>query len=260
MTKLAEITKKPEVEVDYSIPPKKYFRTVYQCNDCEAYNNIHNMIDEGTFYTGSYNTAIDADKLKTRFDRIISLPPSSSDNVSRVDRIVEFLKGAGFTFQNNIALDVGSGTCVFLYEFLKRTGFTGHCIDPDPNAIKHALENVGVSEAFCGDLFHFKTKISYNLITFNKVLEHVSNPVDMLKIASELLLENGIIYIELPEGDRIVNENKIKYRAEFAVEHFTVFNSKSIFELSKRAGLKVIQSDVITDPSGKYTIYAFLKK
>ena len=38
----------------------------------------------------------------------------------------------------------------------------------------------------------------FDLISFNKVLEHVKNPIMLLKSSKRFLNENGIVYIEVP--------------------------------------------------------------
>ena len=260
LRKIAEIKKKPDVETDYSIPAEKYFRTICQCENCLAYNNIHDLIiDEKKFYEGDYNKAIDPGRLKNRFDKIISIEFSKSDNKKRVSRILEFLEAQPNSEKKSV-LDVGSGTCVFLYELKKQADFEGYCIDPDPNAVEHAIKYCGVKEAHCGDVFDFKPATDFSLITFNKVLEHTKEPVEILKKAKQFLSKGGFIYIELPEGDRIIGNRSVDVRAEFAVEHFTIFNNKSISVLAGMAKLSILKKGVITDPSGKYTIYAFLNK
>lgn len=257
--KITTIRKKPAVEVDYGIAGQDYYRKIYQCSECKAYNNIHNLINEDSFYKGDYNRSIDPGLIKNRFKRIISIKPGQSDNKQRTERIINFMTENGVSNQGKV-LDVGSGTCVFLYEFVKRTGFEAHCIDPDKAAIAHALQHVKVDRGHCGTILDFTPEVQYDIITFNKVLEHIRNPAENLRQAALLLSSDGFIYIELPEGDRISMAGLIEERAEFAIEHYLIFNNRSIAVLADRAGLKVVKKDIVTDPSGKYTIYAFLKK
>ena len=60
------------------------------------------------------------------------------------------------------------------------------CIDPDPISANHALENVNVNHAYAGVLKNFKNDNKFNLISFNKVLEHVAKPIDMLSDAKNI--------------------------------------------------------------------------
>ena len=44
----------------------------------------------------------------------------------------------------------------------------------------------------------------FNIITLNKVLEHVKNPIEILKNTHFWLLEKGFVYIELPDGEAAI--------------------------------------------------------
>lgn len=140
---------------------------------------------------------------------------------------------------------------------MKKLGFKTYCIDPDYSAINHAEKVVKVNGAYHGDLLNININNLFELITFNKVLEHLVNPIDHLKKSRDYLKNNGILYIELPEGDRIIKKNIIENRSEFAVEHYTIYNKNSINKLLYESGFDMLKSEVVTDPSGKYTIYAF---
>lgn len=256
---LEEITKKPTVETDYGITDDAYYRQVFKCSNCGVFFNHHTLIDLKTFYLGTYNHSINQNNFLGRFKRIINLPPEQSDNVGRVNRVVAFLQDHFENVADVKALDVGSGTCVFLHELKKYVNHT-YCVDPDPTAVNHAKVEVGVSDAFQGGISDMDDSLKFDLITFNKVLEHVEDPIEQLNEAKNRLTDQGIIYVELPEGMKIYENGQIAQRAEFAVEHLTVFTDQSIRYLASEAGLQTLVSESITDPSGKYTIYSFLKK
>ena len=46
----------------------------------------------------------------------------------------------------------------------------------------------------------FKPTRKFDLITFNKVLEHIANPRQLLKHATSLLNKNGVVYVEVPDS------------------------------------------------------------
>ncbi len=250
------VVKKPTVEVEYNIPPHQYLRHIYQCLNCGVYYNHHNLLDKN-FYKSAYNASIEEGIIYKRFERIINLDSKNSDNKNRVKRIDNFFQRTKNT--NSKVLDIGSGTCVFLYE-MKKLGFKTFCIDPDLSAINHAENVVKVNGAYRGDIMNINIKHRFDLISFNKVLEHIKNPVEHLKKSRDYLKNKGILYIELPEGDRINKDNIINSRSEFAVEHYTIYNEKSINKLLSVSGFELLKSEIITDPSGKYTIYAFAKR
>lgn len=258
-TLLQPVEKKPESETDYGISPDLYYREICQCNNCMVFFNRRADLLPDDFYAGQYNAAIQAGSIARRFDKITKLPFPNSDNKNRVLRIVNYL------YRNDRApgqmkiLDVGSGTCVFLYE-MKKFGFTTHCVDPDPLAVRHARDKAGVDSAFATPFDQFTTDKLYDLISFNKVLEHVAQPVAALEKAKTLLKQDGLIYLELPDGEPTKKGEEMINRSEFFIDHHTIFNRHSFLFLAQSAGFTVDGLTQLTDPSGKHTICGFLMK
>jgi len=252
------VNQKPAGETDYGISEADYARTITQCLRCDVYTNQHGLISE-KMYEGYYNNQISLGSIRDRYDKVMSFPPQKSDNYHRVTRILDFLKSQHCQPKEVNVLDVGSGTCVFLGALHKSVGHCA-CIDPDPQAIQHASQYVGITEAHCGSLADFESDSRFDLITFNKVLEHVKDPVELLSKSLPFLKEDGLVYVELPEGEQTVELHRTAERQEFFVEHYTIFNKSSYEALAVRAGFNCLQNDLITEPSGKMTIYGFLKR
>jgi len=94
----------------------------------------------------------------------------------KVKRIDNFCRGK--FLNDKKVLDIGSGTCVFLYE-MKKLGFKTYCIDPDHSAINHAEKVVKVNGAYHGDLLNININNRFELITFNKVFRIIYRSVNM---------------------------------------------------------------------------------
>lgn len=255
---IARLNQKPEGETDYGIPLSQYHRVITQCLHCQVYTNQHDLLSS-VMYEGDYNASIALGNIRERYDKVMKLPPEKSDNRQRVRRITDFLQLKTQALNDCDVLDVGSGTCVFLGA-LQETGPRCACIDPDTKAIAHAKEYVGIPLAHCGTLENFPYENKFDLITFNKVLEHVKDPVSMLKESGRLLKKDGCVYVELPEGSRAEQQDIVAKRQEFFVEHYTIFNEASFQELATKSGFESLSVNVITEPSGKLTIYGFLSK
>ncbi|WPP50489.1 class I SAM-dependent methyltransferase [Catalinimonas niigatensis] len=255
---VSRLHQKPKGETDYGIPDSKYDRVITQCLHCTVYTNQHDLLSSA-MYEGDYNASIALGDIRERYDKVMNLAPEKSDNRQRVKRITDFLLSKNLALKDCDVLDVGSGTCVFLGA-LQEAGPRCACVDPDPKAIAHAKEYVGIPLAHCGTLENFPTDNTFDLITFNKVLEHVKDPVSMLQESGRLLKKDGFVYVELPEGGRADQQGIAAERQEFFVEHYTVFNETSFHELAHRAGFEAHQLNIITEPSGKLTIYGFLSK
>ncbi len=218
---------------------------------------MHSLHD-GSLYTGDYVTANYGDEagIRRTFDRINNLPPEQSDNVARVRRIGEFAAGhfAADRPRPWSVLDVGSGLCVFLHR-MKQAGWACTALDPDPRSARHARETVGV-QAVCGSFGEVEDLGTFDLITFNKVLEHVREPATLLARSGQHLAPGGFVYVELPDGEAAFADSPA--REEFFIDHFHVFSLTSLAQLASRAGLQVRAIERLREPSGKYTLRAFL--
>lgn len=237
---------------------QSYERKIYQCTVCKHFLSIHGM-DTTDLYTDDYVSSNyeDLDGLRRSFERVIGLEPSLSDNEGRILRVSKF-------GEENLAdrsnpptiLDVGSGLCVFLHG-MKKIGWNCTALDPDMRSIVHARDFVGV-RAIHGDFMEAEDLGSYDAVTFNKVLEHVDDPILMLEKARGLLDEGGFVYFEVPDGEAAGEVSPL--REEFFIDHPHIFSAASLTLMSSRSGFKLSKFERLKEPSGKFTLWAFLKR
>lgn len=252
---------RPAGETAFPWSSGAYRRSILRCARCAHHVSVHSM-DEGALYSGGgYVTATygDAAGLRRAFDRIAGLDPARSDNAGRVARIVAFAREHLPRPEGRApsVLDVGSGLCVFLHR-MKAEGWDGTALDPDPRAAEHAREVVGV-RAVAGDFMAEDLALgTFDLVTFNKVLEHVRDPVALLARAARFLAPGGLVYVELPDAEGAAREGK--GREEFFIEHHHVFSMASIAVLVARAGFAVRALERLREPSGKLTLRAFASR
>jgi hypothetical protein len=252
---------------DYRAPPggevrfafaagREYRRVVVRCEKCGHFISRHDM-DMGALYGGAYvESTYGADGLRRTFERITALPPEKSDNAGRVARVVRFARSHFPDGARPLSvMDVGAGLCVFLHRLKRETGWRCTALDPDARAAEHARTVAGV-EVICGDFMSTEVEAHYNMVTFNKVLEHVLEPVAMLRRAVAHLEADGIVYLELPDGEAAVHDGP--GREEFFIDHHHVFSPASMRILAERTGFRVLEEERLREPSGKYTLRAFL--
>lgn len=253
---VAVYDRRPEWETDFGIPPERYYRELRRCRVCDVFFAVHDFVPDD-FYRGRYTAATYSDRMVARYEQVRNLPPDRSDNKQRVARIHRFLMDRGLSGRGCRVLDVGSGLCVFLAE-MKDLGYACYAIDPDPAAIRHAIENVGITAGHAGSLEDYPVGLTFHLLTWNKVLEHVPDPVRLLALSRERLTPDGSVYVELPDGETAARIGGFGQRAEFILEHLTVHTLKSFRYLAGRAGFDILELRRITDPSGKFTLFGFL--
>jgi SAM-dependent methyltransferase len=248
---------KPDGETNFGINREEYLRFYDQCLTCKHWFGRHN-IDISNLYSGDYVAATYGANLKAIFVKIVNLDSSKSDNANRALRGHNFYNKWQKLESALTILDVGSGTGVFPYA-MKNLGWICTAIDPDPIACEHIERRLKI-QTICGDFFNLDLeKIGkFSLISFNKVLEHIENPIEMLVTGKELLSQKGIIYIEVPDGDSAFRANPA--HEEFFIEHHHAFSISSLSLMIERSGLNCLEISRIVEPSGKYTIYCFASK
>lgn len=248
----------PEGEVRFSTREgAAYNRDILKCRTCSHYYSVHEM-DLSALYEGDYVSATykDAAGIARTFNKIISLDPSRSDNAGRVRRLKEFAAGHfGDRLKSAPSiLDVGSGLGVFPYA-IQKEGWSCTALDPDARAAEHLRTTVGV-KAVCDDFLRSQTLGRFDVVSFNKVLEHVQDPVAMLAKARDNLDPGGFIYVELPDGEMASSEGK--GREEFFIDHWHVFSFVSLGLLAQKAGFAPLLIERLREPSTKFTLRAFL--
>jgi SAM-dependent methyltransferase len=245
------------------IPPLRaadgsYRREILRCDHCGHFLSTHRM-QAPDFYGGAYVDATygGANGIVRSFERVLALPPERSDNAGRVFRVDRFMRArlsasaAAFS-----VLDVGSGLCVFLHG-MKQAGWACTALDPDPRAAAHARDRVGIA-AVVGDFMTADNLGRHALVTFNKVLEHVPEPVAMLRRAAGVLQTGGHVWVELPDGEAARTDAIGFDREEFFIEHEHIFSAASVTLLASKAGFDVVELERLREPSSKYTLRAFL--
>lgn len=256
LTAIEILTVRPEKETDFGIPENEYRREIELCRTCGVYNNFHRY-DFEKLYSKKYNADTYKEGIFEKYREIMTLAEGRSDNKDRVKRIAAFFSSRGKKLCGADALDIGSGLCVFLGELVK-LGVRGYCVDPDVVSTEHAIHNAGIINAYTGSFADYQSDMKFNLISFNKILEHVKDPIMLLKKAKHFLKKGGFIYMELPDGEEALKADRLQRREEFYIEHYTIFTPRSLLFLSEAAGLIIAEMESIAEPSGKYTLYAFL--
>ena len=244
----------PERETRFELPAGiDYEREFLQCPRC-AHLVAETGIDPDVIYGGGYvDATYSGAGIMAAYERIMSLPEGSSDNLARVERVDSHMVEVGSG--DRTVLDVGSGLGVFGAR-MKERGWRVTALDPDARAAEHTREVVGV-EAVEADYMSWGTFERYALVTLNKVLEHVADPTAMLARTAQNLDAGGRVYIEVPDGELAAEHGP--GREEFFIEHLHAFSFASIGLLAQRAGFLVERVERLHEPSDKFTLAAFLR-
>jgi len=258
-----EITRPDRFERAAGIPIKDYQRGWIACAGCGLLIDCYDRKDISYLYNDQYYSAeIEKESVSERFSRILALPPKTSDNHYRVKRILSFLTDFYSTYSNVIPtdlnkriLDIGSGTGIFLYRFLENApDWNASAVEPNHYACEHlrALGKFKVIENY------FSTSVveePQELITLNKVLEHIQDPVDLLRNVKGCLSDYGLIYVEVPDKETV------RYREPddniLGSLHFYLFDPATLGLLFQKSQLVPLAVQRYVEPSGKITVCGF---
>jgi 2-polyprenyl-3-methyl-5-hydroxy-6-metoxy-1,4-benzoquinol methylase len=246
----------PRGETSFNIKEEDYERSYMQCQICRHLFSSHN-IDLSSLYSSSYvdSTYGSIEGMYGRFKAINSLPPEKSDNFHRIRRVEDYAKKENL--EGKRLLDVGAGIGIFP-SAMSKLGWDVTAIEPDSRTVEHLQKNIGI-KAVDDDLLKLSSMQLglFNIITLNKVLEHIENPVPLLRHSASMLADGGFIYIELPD---IAAADESMYREEFFIEHHHIFSPASLSILAENSNLLVNRLERIREPSGKFTLCGYLKK
>lgn len=137
-------------------------------------------------------------------------------------------------------LDVGAGSGAFLGRMQAR-GWNAAGVEPDPEAARQARERTGL-EILTGTLADHRASRpeGYDVITMSHVLEHVLDPVDLLRCARELLRPGGQIVALTPNADslgrRLLGR---RWRGLEVPRHVRLFTRRSLAQAVRKAGFRV---------------------
>lgn len=233
----------------------------WECDNCEAMlwksRPEYERIYDGFAY--SSETGDPVKFIRERFEEVVSLPPQKSDNRKRVSRIRAFLAEQKLLFEKDESkdvLDVGAGMGVFLYCFLGNS-WRGTAVEPDPNACNHMRDVLPRSKIIQGYFDKIDLQSTFDLITLNRMLEHVANPYTLMEGIRRLLKKAGFLYLELPDVRAYFHNGP--HDQDFGYGHYIIYSPIALSYLGSRSDLELVLLNRVTEPSSKHTIYAFFR-
>lgn len=130
-------------------------------------------------------------------------------------------------------LEIGGGHGLYLSEAIstlnRETDFT--LVDISPGSVEMTKEWLGNANVnyLVQDIFDYNPDNKFDFITMGEVLEHVENPVALLKKVSTLLTENGYLWVTTPTNAP-------------AIDHIYLFrNTNDIHQIITEAGFDIAE-------------------
>ena len=243
-----------------------YRRSWMECGGCGAATNIYpdGVLERlETLAAGYYEVDFKRTAIREKYDMVMALPLDKSDNAQRVERVRSFLNAWHHPLSCHnarVALDIGAGTGVFLSGFLREMVTHGQAwsavaVEPDAIAAAH-LRSLGQFDVKEGAFTEGLGMRDFDLCTLNKVLEHLAEPLVLLRaVVTALHPEQGVLYVEVPAKETAI------YRSPcdniLGALHRHLYDMGSMNRVLCQAGLVVMEMVRLFEPSGKITIAAF---
>jgi 2-polyprenyl-3-methyl-5-hydroxy-6-metoxy-1,4-benzoquinol methylase len=137
-------------------------------------------------------------------------------------------------------LDVGCGDGSAL-DNAKRAGLETYGIEPSPTAAAAAAARGHTIFPMLLNQMDAAWNGKFDLISFNQVLEHVSNPVDLIQESARLLSPRGVIAVAVPNNAGILRFSPW-LEFDWPPHHLSRWKIKNFYTLARLSGLHVIKT------------------
>lgn len=142
-------------------------------------------------------------------------------------------------------LDIGSGSCLALLE-LRAMGIEAWGVETDPN-VQHIAAHFKLRVHIGSIHDNPFSELQFDRIVLNQVIEHIPDPLVLLKILRKRLTSNGSIVLSFPNSAslnaRLSGRRWINWHVPYHQHHF---NRESFQLLAQSAGFAVSSVRTIT--------------
>lgn len=192
---------------------------IYRCEDC-GFLECPNLHEALSLYEGMD----DEDYEKTRAERAL-----------QARRLLGTL---GRLLPSGKLLDVGAGSGILVNE-ARELGYDAIGIEPSaPLQRRAASHNLPILH---GVLPHANIEGPFDAVILNDVIEHVSDPVGLLREAARLMHADGICAVVTPDVSSIAARLLGWRWWHFRTAHIGYFNKRTLMRAASQAGLKPVR-------------------
>jgi SAM-dependent methyltransferase len=148
-------------------------------------------------------------------------------------------------------LDMGCGLGFFLKAMSACQQWEAHGCEISPAAVRYARETLGLQNVMVGRLQDVNLQQhSFDIITMWDVLDHILNPDPLLARCHDLLKQDGMLFIRLPNVFNQLLRARVKKAVRgmrpgvsymMARDHFHHYSQKSIASLLERNGFRRVE-------------------
>lgn len=195
----------------------------YQCKTCGLVFQLaeESQASDPEFYMETYRQIYQSSETPTPKDIWVQ--------EQRAFHLIDLIKSEGVTSLKRV-LDIGASTGILLQEF--QQAFDSDVVGVEPGdayrayASQHGLRMYSSLEALIGS-----SSEKFDLVSMLHVLEHLPDPLDMLKTIKEnLLIKEGLLLIEVPN---------FYGHDSYELAHMACYSPHTLCEVIRKAGFEV---------------------
>ncbi len=215
------------IKSDMEILPKASIAN-RQCLTCGLIFNAAGTRGHGeAFYRDSYSLMLRS--LEASIQSFAGVAP-----ISQAERTHQILREMTTLPAQGRVLEAGAGKGDFLTFFAKESQNWDICAFEPSGAFETLRARFPAADIRKSDYHSVDMEIGIvDLVVALGVLEHVDNPLDMLRWAHARLKDGGLFYIRVPNFER--NPNDL-----FCADHLSKLTAPSLNWLAARAGFEVV--------------------
>ena len=157
-----------------------------------------------------------------------------------------------FAKRGDRVVDVGAGGGEVVYVFRKLGDFDARGLEPDEQYARYAREVLGVpvDTGFVQDAPY--PPGSFDAVTMYHALEHVEDPVGVLRTLRSWIRKDGLLVVEVPN----VEARCLLPAHRFHFAHFYNFNRATLEATGRRAGFDPVQTTLSPDEGNLTIVFA----
>ena len=203
-----------------------------QCDQCEAVSPSISLEDMASYIDETYST----DTYYEKLTREILSQYEYRKKTFGEERYRYVVERLGLSPSQSKILDLGCGAGYFL-SVLKDRNIAHRGLEVTPHQVKFCIEQ-GLNVA-SADLYEEQDG-AYDAIVMFDVLEHLSDPVALLKVVKNKLKDSGFCVAYTPNMHSVGYELMLdKQNTLLPFEHLCFFNQKSFEYLASEVGLGI---------------------